>query len=201
MEQSATREVTRQFPSSLWNPKLHYRIHKSPPHVRIRSETNAVHTTPSHPISKISILPLPMCVLSHSCYMPRSSHPPDYSTYTWRRVHMTKLLVMQFSALPSPHPTWVQISSSAPYSQLYLDLYNFYLISSRFIFTSSSTSPFVSVFAYSFLCLLINVSCCHLPLYLLIHLISLRSLFSRTLTVPMVWRSDPKLEAVASCRM
>jgi hypothetical protein len=32
--------------------------------------------------------------------MPRPSHPPrfDYSNYTWRRVQITKLLVMQFSA-------------------------------------------------------------------------------------------------------
>jgi hypothetical protein len=33
--------------------------------------------------------------------MPRSTHPPrlDYSNYTWRRVQITKLLVMQFSPL------------------------------------------------------------------------------------------------------
>jgi hypothetical protein len=35
----------------------------------------------------------------HSCYMPRPSHSLrlDYSNYTWRRVQITKLLVMQFS--------------------------------------------------------------------------------------------------------
>jgi hypothetical protein len=35
----------------------------------------------------------------HSFYMPRPSHPPrlDYSNYTWRRVQITKLLIMQFS--------------------------------------------------------------------------------------------------------
>jgi hypothetical protein len=37
---------------------------------------------------------------SHSCYMPRPSHPRlDHSNYTWRRVQITKLLVMQFSPL------------------------------------------------------------------------------------------------------
>jgi hypothetical protein len=32
-------------------------------------------------------------------YMARPSHPPllDYSNYTWRRVQITKLLIMQFS--------------------------------------------------------------------------------------------------------
>jgi hypothetical protein len=52
--------------------------------------------------------------------MARPSHPPllDYSNYTLRRVHITKLLIMQFfSILPSPHPSSVQISSSAPCSQ------------------------------------------------------------------------------------
>jgi hypothetical protein len=43
----------------------------------------------------------------HSCYMPHPSHPPrlDYSNYTWRRVQITKLLVMQFihSSVTSSH--------------------------------------------------------------------------------------------------
>jgi hypothetical protein len=35
----------------------------------------------------------------YSCYMARPSHPSwlDYSHYTWRRVQVTKLLIMQFS--------------------------------------------------------------------------------------------------------
>jgi hypothetical protein len=38
-------------------------------------------------------------LLSHSCYMPHPSHPPrlHYSNYTWRRVQIRKLFVMQFS--------------------------------------------------------------------------------------------------------
>jgi hypothetical protein len=40
----------------------------------------------------------------YSCYMLLPSHPPrlDYSNYTWRRVQIMKLLVMQFSP-PSRH--------------------------------------------------------------------------------------------------
>jgi hypothetical protein len=36
---------------------------------------------------------------NHSCYMTRTSHPLrlHYDNYTWRRVQITKLLVMQFS--------------------------------------------------------------------------------------------------------
>jgi hypothetical protein len=36
-----------------------------------------------------------MPLLPHSCYMPRQSHPPwlDSFNYTWRTVHVMKLLV------------------------------------------------------------------------------------------------------------
>jgi hypothetical protein len=39
-------------------------------------------------------------LLFHSCYMARPSHLPRlvYSNYTWRRVQITKLFVMQFSS-------------------------------------------------------------------------------------------------------
>jgi hypothetical protein len=40
-------------------------------------------------------------LLPHSCYMARPSHLPRlyYSSYTWRRVQITKLLIMQFSPI------------------------------------------------------------------------------------------------------
>jgi hypothetical protein len=43
-------------------------------------------------------------LLPHSRYMPHPSHPPrlDHSYYTWRRVQITKLLVLQLSS-PSSH--------------------------------------------------------------------------------------------------
>jgi hypothetical protein len=45
--------------------------------------------------------PIRFPLLSHSSYMTRPSNPPrlDYSTrnYAWRRVQITKILVMQFS--------------------------------------------------------------------------------------------------------
>jgi hypothetical protein len=43
-----------------------------------------------------------LCSPPHSCYMPCPSHPPwlDNSNYTWRRVQVMKLLIMQFSQPP-----------------------------------------------------------------------------------------------------
>jgi hypothetical protein len=64
----------------------------------------------------------PICIplLHRSCYMPRSSIPfwLDDTNYTWRRVQVTKLLIMQFSPnLLLLHLSSVQIFPSTPCSQ------------------------------------------------------------------------------------
>jgi hypothetical protein len=53
MEQRPSREATRfsasqQIPSNVWNPKVHYRSHKSPPPVHILSHLDLVHDPTSH---------------------------------------------------------------------------------------------------------------------------------------------------------
>jgi hypothetical protein len=52
----------------------------------------------------------PICIslLPHSCYRPHLSHPSwlDHSNYTWRRVQVKKLLIIQFSPTSCQDSNW-----------------------------------------------------------------------------------------------
>jgi hypothetical protein len=58
VELSPSREIAshaaiQEFPKILWNPKVHFRVHKSSPLAPILSQINLVHTIPSY-LTKIN---------------------------------------------------------------------------------------------------------------------------------------------------
>jgi hypothetical protein len=128
--------VTQELSSNLSNRKVYYCVHKSPPLVPILNHINLVHTTPTCVRSILILSTHLVCLglpsglfpsdfstsilyaflLSHLCYMVCLFHPPstDHTNYTWQRVQVIKLSIMQLSPL-SCH--YIFFWSSAPSSQ------------------------------------------------------------------------------------
>jgi hypothetical protein len=97
--ETASCAATQELASILWNPEVHYRVHKSPPMDPILNQIDPVHATPSY-LSKI---------LFNIIHLPTSSLPNGYEIIlvwfhhcnsTWWRLEIMNLLVMRVSLSP-----------------------------------------------------------------------------------------------------
>ena len=89
------------IPSILWNPKVHYHIHKRLPPVPIMSQLNLVHTPTSH-FLKIHLNILPSTSWSPQWSLSPQASPPTSCAHLYPSPYAPHALPVSFVSILPP---------------------------------------------------------------------------------------------------